>query len=229
MNKEQMRTHATANHCYKFQGVGIGADMTALNYFKQLAPEAVLNKESCGLDVGFGGGGTLKALHDTYGMRKLYGVDIAPASFETKTCAPKCSKLYHLDVSHDALPLAEDSLDIVFCTEVIEHLSNPFFMVANVKVALKHGGYFCFSFPMPENNLGYEGGQHAHVYPGFLQRDSFERFMKQLYFQKVGRLENGASAWYVFRNYKGDGVLDVFEIVAGNYTEAQLFACLENF
>ena len=82
---------------------------------------------------------------------------------------------------------------------------------------------------MPEDNLGYGGGEHAHIYPGFLRRDSFERFMKQLYFKQVARVENGSSAWYVFRNYKGDGVVDAFSIVSGNYTEEELFSCLDSF
>jgi len=91
---------------------------------------------------------------------------------------------------------------------------------------LEHDGLLLMAFPMPENNFGYGGGQHAHVYPGFLERESYEIFMKQMYFRAMKRGENGASAWYAWRNYKGPGVVDVFRIVSGNYEEDQLFGCL---
>jgi len=107
-------------------------------------------------------------------------------------------------------------------------------MIAELKAAMKHGAVFVLSFPMPEDNGPYSGredegygpGNHAHVYPGFLLRESFERFMMQMYFRLEFRMQNGSSAWYVFRNYAKDDMVDPFKMISGNYTPQALYGCL---
>jgi SAM-dependent methyltransferase len=136
-------------------------------------------------------------------------------------------QLVHMDVSHEPLPFVDDSFNVVFCTETIEHVANPYFAVAEIKRVLEHDGLFVLAFPMPEDNLGYGGGQHGHVYPGFLLRESFERFMMQLYFRAPCRQANGSSAWYAYRNAKQGGkMVDIFSVIAGNYTEEELYGWL---
>lgn len=142
---------------------------------------------------------------------------------------PSLFNIHLCDVSHDRFVHEHDLYDAAFCTETIEHLSNPYHMVSNVKRGLKHGGYFVLAFPMPEDNLGYGGGKHAHVYPGFLLREPFEHFMRQMFFKQVHRHANGSSAWYIFKNYKGPGVVDVFSMTSQNYDDARIFECLEAY
>ncbi len=226
MHESLARVNPTSAECYALQGPGIGAGPTALEYFEERTGVVVTPNDVC-LDIGFGDGTLLEALITKRGCKSVFGVDIAHACAETPLAKYPQAALTFCDVSHEAMPLHSDSVDIAFCTEMIEHLTNPYFMMANAKRVLRHGGYFVLAFPMPEDNLGYEGGQHAHVYPGFLQRESLQRFMRQLYFKQIMHWENGSSGWYVFRNYKGDGIVDVFEIVSGNYTEDRLFACLD--
>lgn len=223
---DMKRTNATSDVCYAHQGPGVGTSADALRYMENLCAARVSANVHC-LDVGFGKGYLIDALIKRR-VERIHCVDIADASLNEFHAANAPSVRMHLlDCSHQPLPIDDDSVDFAFCTETIEHLSDPFFMVAHVKRVLKHGAYFTLSFPMPEDNLGYGGGQHAHIYPGFLQRASFEMFMRQMFFTQVARTENGSSAWYVFRNYKGEGVIDAFEIVSGNYDEATLFACLD--
>lgn len=223
------RINPTAMPAYTQQGPGIGTNEDAVNKLAELTGVKLDPVHSI-LDVGFGMGGVIvdgvKA-----GCKLVAGVDAAQASVDhvselTAACDVPVS-LARLDVSHDALPWPDDTFDIAFCTETIEHLSNPYFMVSEVKRVLKHEGLFVLSFPQPARNLGYAGGEHAHVYPGFLQKESFERFMKQLYFHVPCHKENGASDWYAWRNAKLGGTLvDVFAMISGNHTEDQLYGWL---
>lgn len=224
------KVNSTSHACYMYQGPGIGAGPDALARFEAYLGNPVPEGQTY-LDVGFGDGRLVNALLEPrVAAEKVYAADIADACRTLPLKKNKRVCAMFLDVSHHKMEQApDDSVDVAFCTETIEHLSNPYHAVADIKRIVKHGGHFVLSFPMPENNLGYGGGQHAHVYPGFLLRESFERFMMQMYFAKCHFAENGASAWYVFKNYKGAGIVDVFEVVSGNYTEEDLYSCLRSF
>lgn len=222
-----------AKTSYAAQGPGVGAGGEAVKWLEEKTG-IVVDRGHGVLEVGFGQGGLIdEAL--LRGCSPIAGVDIATACVESwRARRPEYSdhvvpELLTLDVSHEPLPHADDIFDFAFCTETIEHLANPLHAVAEVKRTLKHEGIFVLAFPMPEDNLGYDGGMHSHPYPGFLLKDSFERFMKQLYFKLLVRKENGSSAWYAFKNYKGEGIVDVFSVLSGNYTEEGLYGCLNDF
>lgn len=230
--------NASAKLSYTTEGEGVGMNRDALETIS-LFTGVKVNDAHKFLDIGFGEGHSLvNAIRNK--CRYVAGVDICQASYDNAQKllqAEDVQKIIDennavvsiglLDVSDEPLPYESDLFDVVICTECIEHLSNPHRMISEVKRVLKNDGLFVVAFPQPENNFGYGGGEHAHVYPGFLQRDSFEIFMRQMFFRAKLRAENGATAWYAYRNYKGDGVLDTFEIISGNYDEAELFKCVD--
>jgi len=220
----------TAVTAYERQGPGVGAGGEVMSLLlsrlqRQIDPPDVL------FEIGFGQG-ELMRLCAQRGV-KAFGGEVCDAAFvQTRDWAlqnyPDLCLPIKMDASHDLIPLPDDSVSIVACTETIEHLGNPIYALSEAKRVLQHDGLFVLAFPMPESNLGYGGGKHAHVYPGFLLRDPFERFMKQLFFKLVLRWENGDSAWYVYSNYKGPGIVDVFHVISGNYEEAELYGVLES-
>jgi 2-polyprenyl-3-methyl-5-hydroxy-6-metoxy-1,4-benzoquinol methylase len=244
------RINSDATISYESEGPGCGAGGLAIEYMEAHTLHSFEEGNSL-LEIGFGSGDLL--LHArSLGAEFSFGSDIAQAAIDnmqnisdvavietlrnlspTDTyCSPKaepiCISL--CDVSDEPLPIKDDTFDFAFCTEVIEHIANPLRMVAEVKRTLKHNGVFVLAFPMPESVYGYGNGVHSHVLgPGFLMRDSFECFMKQLFFKLDTRWENGGSVWYVFRNYKAEGVIDVFKVVSGNHDENVLFQPLEDF
>jgi ubiquinone/menaquinone biosynthesis C-methylase UbiE len=223
------RINSTAHDCYTAQGEGAGADGGALDWLQDNTDHHVQDGHNC-IEIGFGGGRLLDRLAKITSS-KVVGYDIAEACLSNypKEHGPVPSnvKLHIEDVCHHELDYPDGMFDFAFCTESIEHFTNPYFAVAEVKRVLRHNGIFTIAFPMPEDNLGYGGGDHAHVYPGFLQQASFERFMKQLYFKQVFRKQNGSSAWYVFRSYDGPDMVDLFTVVSGNYDEEALYGLLD--
>lgn len=214
MDAELSRINTTSAYSYKHEGPGIGAADEAIEWARKHLGFSY-GPSTGVVDIGSGKAMLLKRAKEL-GCGFVMGVDIAEASREAAT--EYGAMCIVTDVSESDIPLASDSIDIVFCTETIEHLSNPYRCVAEVKRILKHGGRFVLAFPMPEDNLGYDCGQHAHVYPGFLLKDPFEMFMRQMYFKQLARTTNGSSAWYGFANYKGDNIIDVFHVVSGNYS-----------
>lgn len=237
MEDYRARINPTAVESYKHQGPGCGDQGRGIEYLDEKSGEDIpklvplINGAVC-LDVGFGMCETIEKLILDYRCRLAYGVDIAEACSDSpvvKRLDPHKKCLWILDVSHTVLPIQDNAVDIAFCTETIEHLSNPFYMFAEVKRVLKHGSLFVLSFPRPEDNLGYGGGEHAHIYPGFLRKEYFAHFCKQMYFKELFRLENGSSGWYILKNFKAEGVTDVFEMASGNYSEERLFKCMEDF
>lgn len=225
---DMKRINPTAEGAYTKQGPGVGGSADITMYLDKLYG-VKLDPVHRVLDIGFGHG---QFILEAAGMgcKAVAGIEIAAAAMEhVRENDPEGKiEIHQLDVSHDLLPFPDDSFDIVACTETIEHLDSPYHMVSEVKRVLTHDGIFLLAFPMPEDNLGYSGGQHAHVYPGFLTQSSFERFMMQLYFRAPSRIPNGSSAWYAYRNYKGEGIVDVFEMIAGNYEEDDLYSVVKS-
>lgn len=229
VQQEMSRINATSEPAYKYQDAGVGGNETALAFLKRLVGYSI-NANTHILDLGFGHGGVLIQSLEA-GARMVGGVEINDDSFTKLKAAvgtPSQLETWKLDISRDRLPWPDDYFDVVVCTETIEHLTAPYFMAAEAKRVLKNDGIFLLAFPDPADNLGYEGGQHAHVYPGFLEKKSFRRFMMQLYFHDAVHIQNGSSAWYTYRNYKGIGMVDTFHVIAGNYSEHDLYGMMNN-
>lgn len=234
-NKLLQQINDTAHNSYATQGLGIGAADEALGELEKYT-DFRLCAGMAAVEIGCGEMKLVrkiaierKARIDAYDLvvdSERLGALLAEAR---EVGVRNMISVMPTDVCHDRFISDHDIYDAAFCTETIEHLSNPYFMVSNVKRGLKHGGYFVLSYPMPEDNLGYGGGKHAHVYPGFLLREPFEHFMRQMYFKQVHRHANGSSAWYVFKNYKGPGVTDVFSMTSANYDDERMFDCLRDF
>ncbi len=189
------------------------------------------------LEVGFGQGELVRYLLDN--GNRVYGIDVGYESimgaiqegFIDKAC------LLYMDASRDKLPFIDGFFNIVFMLETLEHLASPIHALYEIKRVLIHGGKLVLSFP-PYEEAGYECGKHAHIYPGLLAGEPFERFMMQLYFRKLKYMKVGGTQLYLYENDKNtlseasrvrnlaENQINIFEVVAGNYTEQELYGHL---
>lgn len=226
-------TNLKADISYIHEGMGVGAAAEGLFQLEDKT-NFILHNGMSTVEIGCGQMElTRKVMLDCEAHAYAIDIYIDPSRCGElrSACAEKnVVHLFHpyeCDISHEELNYEESSMDAGFCTETIEHLSNPYFMVAQMKKWLKHDAPFVLAFPRPEDNLGYGGGKHAHIYPGFLLKEPFQHFMKQMYFKLVHYHENGSSGWYVYGNYKEEGVLDVFSMGSGNYEDDKMFVELD--
>jgi len=92
------------------------------------------------LDVGAGTGGLLQLMEQTNTSFKTYGLDIGtPPEF--------ASNGMFLRGNIVNLPFQENSFDLVVCSHVIEHLSDPFQAVAELKRVCMPEGYVYLETP----------------------------------------------------------------------------------
>jgi len=177
-------------------------------------------------EVGFGQGRLARALIDR--GNKYYGIDVGKASIEgaIKEGFIDQGTFLYMDVCTGRFPFIDNFFDYCYMTETIEHLENPYHVFAEVKRVLKGEGIFIISFPRPEDNFGYSGGEHAHMYPGFLLKYGFRHFLNQTYFRVLKYGENGSSAWYKLQNVKTGNEVGVHVMIQGNYDEKELYGGL---
>lgn len=247
MTKDEVninRINLTARDAYWHEGPGIGGNKDVKAFLKELVG-VTYDPSHRVIDIGFGEGYSLLHAFEA-GVKHAVGIDLAQASirnlYDLLQLSPPLEdasgfvkeypdgrkvETHWLDISYQKLPFEDNSFDIAICTEAIEHMTNPYHMVSEVKRVLAHDGLFLLSFPAPARTMGYGGGQHAQTYPGFLDEANFRIFMRQLYFRAPVWKQNGGSDWCAFRNYKGDNMLDFFHIMAGNYDEKVIYGMLD--
>jgi len=96
------------------------------------------------LDIGCGNGMTLDYFSDS--ATSLAGIDLNDylnVSIKAKI------DFSIVDLNFDPLPYANQSKDLVFILQTIEHLENPFFVMRETARILKDDGLFVFSVPNP--------------------------------------------------------------------------------
>jgi 2-polyprenyl-3-methyl-5-hydroxy-6-metoxy-1,4-benzoquinol methylase len=118
------------------------------------------------LDIGSGDGSLLNCLEDWY-TAEIVGGDIKREYVQYES--EKVSRSTVLQFNGDCLPFARSSFDLIFCTQVIEHVSNPEALLAEVSRVLTESGIFVVTTPNP-NSLAarlldddWQGYKHDHV------------------------------------------------------------------
>jgi len=102
-------------------------------------------KISVALDIGRGSGEFLGFLKARMKVEKVVGVDISEKAVrEVRTHGLEA---YVVDVSRESLPFENDYFDLVFCSEVIEHVFDPDFLLEEIWRVLKSRGHTLVTTP----------------------------------------------------------------------------------
>jgi SAM-dependent methyltransferase len=115
---------------------------------------ALLQPDFTVLDVGCGRGSHVddrvlfrKQLRTLQGkVRKVIGIDVDEAAREN----PFLDE-FHL-LTGEVWPVASDSIDLIVCDNVMEHVADPAGFFSEARRVLKDGGYLCIRTP---NRWGY--------------------------------------------------------------------------
>ena len=96
------------------------------------------------LDLGCGAGRFLRALGDA-GAQPI-GVELAEAALERARRVAPGAELHRAEPDGD-LPLADASVDLVWCSEVIEHVADTAHLLTEVRRVLAPGGRILITTP----------------------------------------------------------------------------------
>jgi SAM-dependent methyltransferase len=102
-----------------------------------------LSRLSC-VDIGCGSGGI--SFHLAPHFESVSGIDPEPWE-RWQDYMAKQPKLRFLEESVDKLSLADDSVDVVICNQVYEHVPSPQNLIAQIHRILKPGGVCYFAGP----------------------------------------------------------------------------------
>jgi SAM-dependent methyltransferase len=98
-------------------------------------------------DVGCGAGELLAAVAEAWPGAALYGVDFAASRLRTAAAGvPGGARLVDADL-RTRLPFRDRVFDLVFCTEVLEHLPDPRRALRELRRVLAPGGRLALSVP----------------------------------------------------------------------------------
>ncbi len=138
-------THSEINSKFDQIKKTLEEESSVETYFRKYLIEYFKEKNNnCKIvDIGAGNGNLLKLLTDM-GFTNIIAIDIDNyLSDEIKKNIPfeKCN------ISIDKLPFNDNSIDIITCIQVIEHIENPWHFVREVNRVLKPNGFLVISFP----------------------------------------------------------------------------------
>ena len=109
----------------------------------QLITRKDLSSLDC-VDIGCGSGGI--SYHLAPFFRSVCGVDPEPWERWTSFAAER-NNLTFLNGSVENLGIADDSVDVVICNQVYEHVPSPTDLIAQIHRILKPGGHCYFAGP----------------------------------------------------------------------------------
>lgn len=97
------------------------------------------------LDVGCGYGELLAKAAAAYPAGEFYGIDYSPE--RVKEAGLERVKTQRVDIEEERFPFEDAFFDVVFCTEVLEHLREPAGCFREIRRVLKDGGRVVFTVP----------------------------------------------------------------------------------
>ncbi|WP_016949424.1 bifunctional 2-polyprenyl-6-hydroxyphenol methylase/3-demethylubiquinol 3-O-methyltransferase UbiG [Anabaena sp. PCC 7108] len=111
------------------------------------------------VDVGCGDGldiFLIKQLFDNYSVKYHYlGLEGSPASYRICNLRKEYFNADNIDFKTvditNSLPLDDGSVDLLYCSEVIEHILNPTGFLKELRRVIKTGGYFILTTPNEPN------------------------------------------------------------------------------
>lgn len=82
-------------------------------------------------------------------VKRVIGLDLDPVVLQN----PDLDEA-HIIEANGAYPLADQSIDLVICDNVLEHVENPTRFAAEIERVLRPGGWFCARTPVKWGYIG---------------------------------------------------------------------------
>jgi SAM-dependent methyltransferase len=116
------------------------------------------------LDLGTGSGYALRALRDTEGVGRGYGIDASPEMLRNARDYTDDDRIGFVRGDFESLPFGDATFDSVFSMEAFYYARNPLGALAEVRRVLRPGGtFFCAVNFFKENEETHEWQEKVDV------------------------------------------------------------------
>lgn len=126
------------------------------------------------LDLGCGSGYAGRALRETGGIARAYGLDGSPEMVDNARSYTDDPGIGYVGGDFDALPFADDSIDHVWSMEAFYYATDPHTTLSEVRRLLRPGGTFYCAVNFYEENV------HSHQWQEFISVE-MTRWSRQEY------------------------------------------------
>jgi len=132
------------------------------------------------LDLGCGSGYAGRALRDTKGAGRVYGLDGAPEMARNAASYTDDASVGFLVGDFDALPFADDSVDHVFSMEAFYYATDPHNTLSEIRRVLKPGGtFYCAVNYFAESEGTHAWQDHISVDMTLWSRDEYREAFRE--------------------------------------------------
>lgn len=148
------------------------------------------------LDIGCGDGAltyrVIKKGADVIGIdNSKEGIGLAKEIFEKK----KTSAKFILTSAYQ-IPIDDNSIDCVVCSDVIEHLAEPEKMLSEIQRVLRTQGKLVLTTPYRFGEIPWDKNHVKEYYPGELKS------LLSQYFSNIEIIETHPALWFFLYTYK---------------------------
>ncbi|WP_330630798.1 class I SAM-dependent methyltransferase [Halocatena halophila] len=126
------------------------------NTAKHALARLPVESDSVVLDLGTGSGYALRALRDTAGVVRAYGLDGSPEMLQNASSYTDDPRIGYLCGDFDSLPFANNSIDHVWSMEAFYYATSPEQTLSEIERVLTPGGTFYCAVNYYEENV------HSH-------------------------------------------------------------------
>lgn len=155
-------------------------DDKALAYFdnaRQDFIDLLPPEESSVLEIGCGTGSTALAALTTGRVRRYLGVEFNEEA--AKVARDRGLDVLTANVEELDVTQLREGFDVIWASEVLEHLTDPWAVVRNLSSCLRHGGLIVASTPNVAHRsviMGLLGNQFAYTESGLMDRSHLRWF-----------------------------------------------------
>jgi glycosyltransferase involved in cell wall biosynthesis/2-polyprenyl-3-methyl-5-hydroxy-6-metoxy-1,4-benzoquinol methylase len=183
----------------------LGAPMRMLDLIGMLKDHGYEVSGKSILDIGCSNGALLLACRG-YGASNLVGIDVNEGRLNNarQLIGEKNITVINLDILSSDVPPPYGPFDIIFATDVIEHISNPPLFFAKIKGLLSSTGS-SFAFLSVFNRFNFQNIKSEPHYnvPGMilLEHDAAKKLWYEVRSAMHSALEYEVGHWYSFEEY----------------------------
>lgn len=142
---------------------------TKYRFLNAILERVIINTETKLLDVGYGLTSVLNLLHGRC-------ICLDPLIYHYSKLINYPKSFYLIDGYGEFIPISNNSINLVFCSNCIDHVFSPKEVLQEIGRILKDGGYLILTCEIYEKDIGQRNIGHPHTFTAEKLRNLIEEW-----------------------------------------------------